>query len=141
MTALKAAKTVYAPFANDVCWERIRYDASKDSLTTGAKDILTAGSNLMIVHAHMQVIAAVVGSSSTVKFGMTDDDDVFCTATQGAEASLTTGATVVPLAIEGTPNALPLPIRLDSGDKLLMTIGTASLTAGVVEFVVGYIKC
>jgi hypothetical protein len=55
-------------------------------------------------------------------------------------ANLTAGALFMPVAVEGTPNVLPLPVKLASGAKIVQTIGTAALTAGKVEYVIGYVK-
>lgn len=142
MTAVAAAKTIYAPMTGQVDEYRVVYDFAADAGATGALDLFTAGdANLVITHAHCTVkTACTSGGSATVKWGVTGDDDRFANTTQGAVASLTAGATIIPPALEGTPNVLPMPYKLASGDKCLMTIGTAALTAGKIEFVLRVMK-
>jgi hypothetical protein len=137
MAAIKAHRTITAPFSNERAVYRLRYDFAKDGGATGALDIATASGALIVTHFHSRVVTACTsGGSATLKVGVTGDDDRFANTTQGAVASLTADAVVVPPALEGTPNVLPTPYKMASGDKILQTIGTAALTAGVVEYVI-----
>jgi hypothetical protein len=63
------------------------------------------------------------------------------TATQGAVANLVANACITPPVVEGTPNVLPVPHVMAAGDKIIQTIGTAALTAGSIEYTVGFIRC
>lgn len=143
MASLAKHRTLGAVYKNEKVVERIRYDFSADAGATGALDIATAGADIVITgfHAVCKTLAAS-GGSATLKVGVTGDDDVFMTTTEGAVANLTAGAVfqAKPVLTEGTPNtvAWPFPRKLASGEKILQTIGTAALTAGVVEYVIEY---
>lgn len=142
MAAVVGAKTVSPAFGNQVQYEKIVYDFAVDGGATGALDVLTAATGgLLIVHAHAVVLTACTsGGSATVKFGPSADDDRFINTTQGAVASLTANAVIVPPALEGTPNVIATPYYLAAAAKLVMTIGTAALTAGKIEFTIGYVR-
>lgn len=141
MAALAKAKTIGKVFSNAVVVERVSYDFSVDGGATGALDIFTAAADLILVGFSAVVkTAATSGGSATLKVGVTGDDDAFMTTTQGAVANLTANAAIFPPAVEGTPNTLPLPLKLASGAKILQTIGTAALTAGKVEYTLMYMK-
>ncbi len=141
MAALAKRKYLGETFGNEEVIERVRYEFSADAGAVGALDIFEASSDVIITGFHSYVkTAATSGGSATLKVGVTGDDNVFMDTTQGAVASLTLGAAIFPPAVEGTPNVLPLPVKLASGSKVLQTIGTAALTAGVVEYVIKYVK-
>lgn len=128
-------------FNNQVEYARYVYDFAVDGGATGVYDVMTAAAGMVIVHAHARVLTACTsGGSATVKFGPSADDDRFINTTQGAVASLTAGAVIVPPALEGTPNVIATPYSHAAAAKLVMTIGTAALTAGKIEFVIGYLK-
>jgi len=135
-------KTVYGAASNIVEYRTFLWDvANGDVGTAAAYNICTAGETLIIVHAHLKVLTLVsTGSSPTIKWGVTGDDDRFCNATQGAAASLTAGAVVLPLALEGTPNVIATPYKIAAADNVLMTIGTATITTGKIIFTVGFLK-
>jgi len=136
MTAIKDTRSLDAGFNNAVELKRFVYDFTKDGGATGALDICTFADAAVIVAAWATVkTTATSGGSATVKWGITGDDDRFCDTTQGAVANLTAAATIVPPAVEGTPNVIATPVKVAAGDKALMTIGTAALTAGKIEFV------
>mgnify|MGYP006935476905 CR=1 FL=1 len=141
MAAIADTRTIGKTLTNAKEIVRVRYDFSKDAGATGVLDIFTAGADVVIT-GFMSVVktAATSGGSATLKVGITGTDNLFMTTTQGAVASLTANAVILPLAIEGTPNTLPLPVKLASGAKILQTIGTAALTAGVVEYTVEYMR-
>lgn len=141
MAALKQYKKIGPTFNNAEEVVTAVYDFAEDGGATGALDIFEASGDVVITHFHSYVMtAATSGGSATLKVGTSGDDDLFMTATQGAVANLTAAAAFMPLAVEGTPNALPLPVKLASGSKIIQTIGTAALTAGKVKYVVKYVK-
>lgn len=141
MAALAGLKKVGKAFTNQEVVERVVYDFAVDGGATGALDVFTADADVVITHFHTKVMtAATSGGSATLKVGTSVDDDLFVTTTQGAVASLTAGAVIVPAVVEGTPNVLALPLKLASGAKVVQTIGTAALTAGKVEYVIKYLK-
>lgn len=141
MAALAKRKYLGQAFNNEEIIERVRYDFSVDAGAVGALDIFEASADLIITGFHAYVkTAATSGGSATLEVGVTGDTNLLVNSTQGAVASLTLGAAIFPPVVEGTPNVLALPVKLASGAKILQTIGTAALTAGVVEYVVKYVK-
>jgi len=141
MAAVADHKSIDGTFSNEEVIKRVIYDFSKDAGATGALDLLTANEDIIITGFTSTVkTAATSGGSATLKVGITGDDDFFMTTTQGAVASLTLGAVIVPAVVEGTPNVLACPVKLASGAKVLQTIGTAALTAGKVEYCIKYIR-
>ena len=141
MAALAKKLMVGPTYTTGMEMAHVEYDFSVDGGATGALDIFEAAEDIVITHFHSKVMTACTsGGSATLKVGITGSDNVFMNTTQGAVASLTANAVVVPPAVEGTPNALPLPLKLASGAKVLQTIGTAAMTAGKVKYVIGYVK-
>jgi hypothetical protein len=141
MAAIKTYKKVGPTFTMAKEIVAAEWDFSQDGGAVGSLDVFEAGSDIVITHFHSSVqTACTSGGSATLKVGTSGDDDAFMTTTQGAVASLTAGAVVLPLAIEGTPNTLSVPVKLASGSKVVMAIGTAAMTAGKVKFVIEYIK-
>jgi len=126
---------VGAPNSKESEIVRVVYDFAVDGGATGALDLLQASGALIIEDASATVkTACTSGGSATVKSGPTADDDRFMTTTQGAVASLTANATILPVVVEGTPNVIACPYAVADGGKVTMTIGTAALTAGKIEF-------
>lgn len=130
MAAVAQAATIGPVFRNESFVKRVVYDFAVDGGSVGALDLMTAGSDLVIKSAHAYVkTACTSGGSATVAFGITGSTTAFVDATAGAVANLTANAVL---------GAAEPPIRLASGNKVLMTIGTAALTAGKIEFVIEY---
>lgn len=145
MATLVKHKSIGPAFQKEEEIVRVVYDFAADGGAMSALDIMTAASDIIITSFHAYVkTAGVSGGSATLKVGITGDDDVFMTTTQGAVANLTLGAMIAPVPVltEGTPNtiAMPLPVKLASGAKVLQTIGGATLTAGKVEYVLKYVS-
>jgi hypothetical protein len=135
MAAVLAAQTIAPPFSNAKEVVRVVYDFAKDAGATGALDLFTADGDIVITHAHATVkTTATSGGSATVIWGLTGDTNRFMDTTAGAVANLTAAAVISPASAD------LVPIKLASGDKVLMTIGTAALTAGKIEFVMEYMK-
>lgn len=141
MAAVAKAKNIGPVFRNELQVERVVYDFSVDGGATGALDLFTAGADVVLhgFHAYVKT-ACTSGGSATVAVGVTGATSAFVTTTAGAVASLTANAVLGAGLTEGTPNTAALPRRLASGDKVLMTIGTAALTAGKIEFVIQYMS-
>lgn len=145
MTAVAKAKTIGSAFSNEVILERVVYDFSVDGGAVGALDLFTAGADVVLKSFHAYVkVAGTSGGSATLAVGVTGSTSAFVTATEGAVANLTLNNVLQakPVLTEGTPNtiALPLPRRLAAGAKIVQTIGTATLTAGQIEYVIEYCK-
>ncbi len=141
MAAIAQQKDIGKTWSNEEQVLKVRYDFSVDGGATGALDIFEALEDVIITGFHSVVkTAATSGGSATLKVGITGDDDLFMTTTQGAVANLTLGAAIFPAVVEGTPNVIACPVKLASGAKVLQTIGTAALTAGVVEYTIKYMS-
>ena len=143
MASVAKAKTIGATFKNEKVVERVVYDFAVDGGATGALTRFTAGSAVVVTDFYAVVkTTCTSGGSATVIAGVTGDTDAFVTTTTGAVAGLTANAVLQPVVVlsEGTPNtiAFPLPRRMAADDVLTMTIGTAALTAGKIEFVLEY---
>lgn len=144
MAAVAKAKSVGGQFQNEKEIVIVRYDFANDAGAQGALDLLTAVGKVIVVSFYAYVVTAVTSlGSATIKVGVTGDDDKMITVGEGAKANYSIGAVLKALPTialsEGTPNtavmALPLPHKMADGEKALMTIGTADLTAGVIDFV------
>jgi hypothetical protein len=141
MAALKKHLTIGQPAANRREIYRIEYDFAKDGGATGVLDIATAAQDLVISGFWSFVNTAFTSSgSATLKVGVTGSDAVFMNTTQGAVASLTADAVVIPPLVEGTPNAAPLPRKLAAAAKILQTIGTEVLLTGKVTYFIEVCK-
>lgn len=141
MAAVAKSRTIGAEFRNEEQVVRVIYDSTVDGLVQGALDLFTAQKDVIITGFHSYVkVAATSGGSATLIVGITSDTDAFMTLAQGAVANLTLGAMIKPPAVEGTPNLLPLPLKLAAGAKVLQTIGTADLLTGQVEYVLKYVQ-
>lgn len=140
MASLAKKITRSAGFANKKELYRVTYDFAVDAGAQAAYDIFEADGAVVITDFYVVVkTTCTSGGSATVKAGKTGDDDSFLKTTEGAVANLVANAVfpAKPELTEGTPNTIAprLPTRLADGEKLLMTIGTADLTAGKLEFV------
>lgn len=145
MATVAKHKTVGTVFSNEMVTERVVYDFAVDAGATGALDLFTAGADIILMGFYAYVkTAATSGGSATLKVGVTGDDDLFMTTTEGAVANLSIGTVhqAKPVLTEGTPNTVvwPFPRKLASGDKILQTIGTATFLTGKIEYVLQYVK-
>lgn len=120
--------TIQKGFGNEVFVRRFVYNvavdggASADTYTLG-----TFGDDMVILQAYTNITTAFTsGGSATLKIGVGADDDAILAAT--AVASLTAGVKAGAAASEGLLAA--------AGDKIVVTIGTADMTAGKLEVVV-----
>lgn len=127
MASVAAAKKVGSGFGNDKEIVRVIYDFSADGGAVGTLTLATATSDCVISDFMMVVkTACTSGGSATVSAGLTGDVDAFKVAE--AVAGLT-AATVWP-----EDGAFAGKIKLASGQVLTMSIATAALTAGKIEF-------
>jgi hypothetical protein len=112
---------------------RKTWEFAVDGGAVGTVELFEADGDVVLTHFHAYVkTTCTSGGSATVALGITGTTDLFVNTTEGAVANLTANAVL-------KPNALAdLPTRLASGSKVLMTIGTAALTAGKIEVVVQY---
>lgn len=127
MAAVAKAKTVATTFKNDVEVVRIVYDFAVDAGAVGALDLLTVDGDAVVRLKHLAVkTACTSGGSATVAVGVTGATTAFVDATEGAVANLTANAII---------DGASAPKYVADGNKVLLTIGTAALTAGKLEAV------
>lgn len=128
MAALNKFKS-HRQFSGPVEIIEVEYDFAKDAGATGALDILQVKEACVLVDAFFKVDTAFTSSgSATLIWGRTGDTDACMTLSQGAVANLTVGAVLA-------GDAACKQVKLAADDKLLMTIGTAAMTAGKGRFV------
>lgn len=134
MAAAAGKKTIGAGFSNEIEVVRVRYDFSVDGGATGDLDLLEADGELLITD-HWAVVKTTCtsGGSAAVSTGISSDKDYGIDS--AAVADLTANAVHRTVLVEGTPNAKRWPLRLADGEKITQTIETATLTAGVIEYV------
>lgn len=119
-------------FENEVSYVRCSYDFANDAGATGALVMADFPSKAMILKAVVHVeTACTSGGSATVIIGTSDDTDAFMDLTSGAVANL-----VDDFALE---EATAVGSVLDAADQILLTIGTAALTAGKINVEVQYV--
>lgn len=140
MAAVKDYKTVNGGFGNQKSIVKVVYDFSKDAGATGALDLLVASGDMVITSFHAKVLTTCTsGGSATIDVGVSGGDtDILLDGF--AVASMTAGALIMPTIVEGTPNVMPMPLKLASGGKIIQTIGVAAFTAGKVEYVFEVMK-
>lgn len=126
MAVAKDKKSLGAPASQSVEVVRVTYDFSKDGGAQGSFDLFEAKVPCLVKLRYALAEAAVTsGGSATISAGKAAAGTAFLSASAIANFSL--GACVNP--------ASQSSIKLDAGEKIDMTIGTANLTAGKVHFV------
>jgi hypothetical protein len=140
MANVKQYKTIGAPFSNEISFERITYDFAVDAGAVGVLNLFTATDALVLVYYHAYIkTACTSGGSMTLDVGIvTTDTNRFNAGV--AVASLTAGTIHLPPLIEGTPNTQLVPSVIADAAVVAMEIKTATLTAGKIEFVFGFMK-
>lgn len=129
MATVKGYKKIGSPFTNQSETVKITYDFSIDAGAVGALDLMLAEQSCVITDFYMVVeTAGTSGGSMTLDVGITGDTNLLLADL--AVASMTAGSLHKPTIVDGTPNVLPLPVKLASGAKVLFEIKTATLTAG-----------
>lgn len=130
----KAAKTFSAGFTGETRRVALVYDFAQDGGAYNGK-VYTLGtvSGSILVEKVIARVSTIVTSegSATVIVGHDDNTDAFVDTTDGALANLGAIA-VIP------KTATNVPMILTNGKKILMTIGTADLTAGKIVVEVWY---
>jgi hypothetical protein len=105
---------------------RVRYDFAKDAGAQGALGLFSVAGQHIVADAKIIGVTSPVGAGATVSVGKSGDAAGLVAAT--AIASLAAGKVAYPVAADDTSNTLA------DGDVVYMTIGTADLTAGVLDF-------
>lgn len=120
-----AAKKDIKLFSNEAQLIKVVYDFAVDGGAVGALDLFEAKEDMVIHSAKVKIKTTFTsGGLATLIVGQTGDTDSIMPSL--AVASATAG--VVKHA-----DAACLALKLASGDKVLMTIGTAAMTAGKME--------
>lgn len=107
----------------------ITYDFTADGGSVGVLNMFKAKEAMVLESCYAKVKVAGAGATATVEFGIAGGDtDALITATVGAVANLTLGAT---LQQASTAQAL----KLAADDVVAIKITTAALTAGKIVLV------
>lgn len=128
----KGHKTISAGFTGESKRVGLVYDFAKDGgAYSGNSWVLgTISGNVLIEKVYVRATTSVVGSgSSTVSIGNTDSGTKYVSGEGEADLEANEVA-----AIETTM----VPHVLTNGKQIIMTIGTANLTAGVLVVEVQY---
>jgi len=126
MAAVKDKKLLGAPASQSIELVRVVYDFSKDAGATGSLDLFEADVACCVKLRYALVqVAATSGGSATISAGKASAGTEFLNASAVAGFSL--GAVVNPASQNS--------VKLAAGEKIDMTIATAALTAGKIEFV------
>lgn len=150
MATLKGVKTVGAPFSNTTEIVRVTYDFSIDGGIATAKDVLIADGDIMIKSFYAVVKTTCTGDTATLDIGKTGATTLFANGL--LVASLVAGYIVKPadiftslsatvfetpdyLTTTTTTSVKALPVKLASGEKIVMETNTAAFTAGKIELV------
>jgi hypothetical protein len=126
MATLKGAKTVGAPFSNDIKVVRVIYDYSVDGGQVEDNTVLTADGAILV-----RCIGAIVetamtsGGSATIDLGK---------GTSGAEFVSAEAYTSFSAAAFYASESAAF-VKLADGEVINMGVATAALTAGKVEFI------
>lgn len=126
------------PRVSEVKAVRGRYDFSVDGGAIGAIAISATGAipaGAYITHGYVEVDTAVTGggSASLAIHVETADDIVAAAAVSGAPWSTTGLKSIVPVATGATTK------KTTAARTITATVGTAALTAGVVDVVLFYV--
>jgi len=119
-----------------ITYARMRWDFSVDggavsTLTPADTTVIPAGSLVVFGNARVST-AGTSGGSATVAVGTSAGSSTTSILGATAVASLTLNAVIV-----GACNATPF--RMSAAGSINVTIGTAAMTAGVLEVVIGYL--
>lgn len=124
--SLTAKKTVGVPFSNDFDIIRVEYDFANDGGAAGDYDVLELADDAMVELVSCNVeTAATSGGAAVLDLGVGDGGTELW-SDQGY-ANLAAGAVVLPDAFGA--------IKVADGEKIVLGIETAALTAGKFEFV------
>jgi len=141
MAAVAGKATVGAPFGNAKQQVRVIYDFAADAGAIGALELLETSDDIVITKFSIRGItvlnSALDGTSIDVGvLGGTTD----LLLNGIVEASFSEGALLLPPVVEGTPNEMPLPLKLAADGKIIQTIVDEALTSGKCEYFFEYIK-
>lgn len=126
MAAVKAYKE-HRALAGGEEMVTIEYDFAKDGGAVGALDLLQVKEKTVLVDGWVEVLTTFTsGGSATLIVGRTGDTDAIV-AGPLAVASITAGTVHT--------DAAAVKKALAADDKILMTIGTAAMTAGRMRVV------
>lgn len=123
--AVAAGKKYLNVFSNELAKITAVYDFAEDGGAQGAFELFEASEDLVIVAAKVKIKTTFTsGGAATLIIGQTGDTDSIMQSL--AVASATAG-------VVKDCDAAALALKLASGDKVSMTIGTADMTAGKLE--------
>ena len=125
--AIAVGKKFVDPAKNEIQIVRCEYDFAKDGGSIAAYELMEATGDIVIHEAHVNVTTAVTsGGSATIDIGKT-----------GATTGLLNAAAISGFsagAVVATTDATT-PVKVADGEKVLMEVKVAALTAGKFEVV------
>ncbi len=130
-----------APLDNEIAafpifLARARYDFAVDGGSISTINLFPSSilpDNALILGAYLNVITVPVGATATVGIGSQAASDLQAAAAISGAPWSTTGYKVASLIALGSA-----PLKLTAARNVTITIGTAALTAGVIEVLVLY---
>ena len=136
MAVLAEHRTVGAPFSNEKEVVRIKYNFANDTGAIATYNMFTASGDMVVESFYAKGIVELdsAADGTTIDVGITTtEEDIFLDGV--AEATFAAGALIKPTIVEGTPNVIPMPIKLADGGVVAMKIVGEALTSGECEFV------
>lgn len=133
-----ADKKVVGPmFTNAEELVRVQYNFADDGgAETDEYTLLEAGDDVVITEFYLRGIVELDSAADGASIDVGVDGGTEDILLDGiAEATVAADALVQPTIVEGTPNVLPMPLKLASAGKIKMKILTEALTSGQCEFV------
>ncbi len=127
MANAKKFKKIGGGFTNALEKLELEYDFANDGGAQGTVDLGEADADMVIHEAYTKVKAAVTsGGDPTLDIGSTGDPN----AIMAAEVKANLGLNVI-----SKGDSASVQLKVAKGDKILLTINTADLTAGKLRVV------
>jgi hypothetical protein len=126
MMSLAAKKDIYSTFSNSEEWHKVVYDFSVDGGATSDYDVFEAKEDLIVTDFYYSVEAACTSAgSAVVDLGVGDGGVDFLS-----------NVTVATLNTVGHASGADTAgiVQVESGEKVVMGLETATLTAGKIAF-------
>lgn len=131
-----------AAFGNEKVLVKGVYDFAVDGGVLNNKYVLLeTDDDIVITDFWVKGITELdsAADGTTIDVGiLAGDEDILLDGV--AEATVAAGVIVKPTVVEGTPNVLPMPLKLAADGKLVMTVLTEALTSGKCQFVIEYMS-
>jgi len=141
MANLADHKSIGAPFGNASQMVRVEYDFDNDGGAVGVLNAITTSDDIVITDFYVKGITVLdsAADGTSIDCGIVGGDtDILLDGV--AEATFAADALVQPTVVEGTPNVLPLPLKLAASGSIGFEIVDEALTSGKCELYFNYHK-